>query len=218
MAHRKSVQQIWHGRESGLVVPQGTVSDLSQSSSQTYLHIKEKALSLERLYQENNVSLPVTSDLARLIADAKTFSDSWLMGQVDRHRMTLLFRAGLLDRIADAVLPLAEVSDRARFLQALVSGSLNLLERKRSAAKDALWELERHRTARCRARARSGAPLNGVRTEGLRSQHEAVRPDPDRQLGRVAGLRKIPTTECCPCHRSRIGRGHRTRGSAHISS
>lgn len=142
MAHRKSVQQLWHGRESGLVVPQGTVSDLSQSSSQTYLHIKEKALSLEQLYQENNASLPLTSDFARLIADAKTLSDSWLMGQIDRHPMTLLFRAGLLDRIADAVLPLADVPERTRFLEALVSGSLDLLERKRSTAKNVLWELE----------------------------------------------------------------------------
>lgn len=142
MASRKSVQQIWHGRESGLVVPQGTVSDFSQSSSQTYLHIKEKALALERLYEHSKVSLPPTTDLARLIADAKTLSDSWLMGQVDKHPMTLLFRTGLLDRIVDAVLPLADIPDRACYLEALASGSLDLLERQRSTAKDILWEIE----------------------------------------------------------------------------
>lgn len=142
MATRKSVQQIWHGRESGLVVPQGTVSELSQSSSQTYLRIKEKALAIEQLFEENNVPLRLTSDLARLISDAKTLSDSWLTGQVDKYPMTLLFRAGLLARIADAVLPLAEVPARTRFLETLASGSLDLLERKRSTAKDVLWELE----------------------------------------------------------------------------
>ena len=42
---------MWRGRESGLVIPQGTVSDLSLSSSQTYLQIKEKALAIERLYE-----------------------------------------------------------------------------------------------------------------------------------------------------------------------
>jgi hypothetical protein len=142
MENRKSVQQIWHERESGLVVPEGTVSDLSQASSQTYLHIKEKALAVERLYGESNVTLAHTSDLARLIADVKTLSDSWLMGQAEKYPITLVFRTGFFDRIADAVLPLRDVPDRARFLDALASGSLDLLERKQSNAKDVLWELE----------------------------------------------------------------------------
>jgi len=138
----KSVQHIWYGRESGVVIPGGTVSDLSQSSSQTYLHIKEKALAVEELYADSGVPLASTADLARLIADAKTLSDSWLMGQAENHPMTLLFRVGHFDRIADAVLPLRDVPDRTRFLKALASGSLDLLERKESNAKDVLWELE----------------------------------------------------------------------------
>lgn len=142
MGNRKSVHQIWHGRESGVIVPGGTVSDLSHSSSQTYLHIKEKALAVENLYADSGVQLPGTADLARLIANAKTLSDSWLMGQAENHPMTLLFRVGHFDRIADAVLPLRDVADRTRFLNALASGSLDLLERKQSNAKDVLWELE----------------------------------------------------------------------------
>jgi len=86
--------------------------------------------------------LPRTSDLARLITDAKTLSDSWLMCQVDNTPMILLFRTGLLDRIADAVLALADVPDRARYLGALASSSLDLLGRQRSTAKDVLWEIE----------------------------------------------------------------------------
>ena len=142
MANRKSVQQIWRGRKSGLVVPDGTISDHSQASSRTYLRIKENALAIKNLYEESNVPLGPTSDLALLITDAKTLSDSWLMGEVDKHPMTLLFRVGLLDRIADAVLPLSNVPDRTRFLGVLASGSLDLLERKKSGAKDLLWELE----------------------------------------------------------------------------
>jgi hypothetical protein len=142
MAKHKSVQQIWRGSESGLVVPDGTISDFSLSSSQTYLGIKEKAIAIEQLYCENNVPLAGISDLARLSADAKTLSDSWLMGQAEKHPMTLLFRAGLLDRIADAVLPLSDVPERKGFLETLASGTLDLLKRKRSNAKDVLWELE----------------------------------------------------------------------------
>jgi hypothetical protein len=142
MGSRKSVQQIWRDTESGLVVPDGTVSDLSLSSSQTYLRIKEKALAVEELYSTNNVPLNSASDIARLIADSKTLSDSWLIGQSDKYSMALLFRVGFFNRIADSVLPLCNVADRSRFLRILASGSLNLLERKRSTAKDILWELE----------------------------------------------------------------------------
>ncbi len=139
---RKTFGQIWLKRDSGLVVPEGTVSDLSQTSTETYLQIKEKAIAIERLYKESGVPLKRTSDLARLIGDAKTLSDSWLLGQADRHPQTLLFRVGLLDRIADSVLPLSEIPARGRFLKALVSDNLDLLSRTKSHAKNVLWELE----------------------------------------------------------------------------
>ena len=142
MPTRKSVQQIWLDRGSGLVVPEGTVTDRSHSSSQTYLQIKEKALALEQLYADSNVPIPLTCDLARLIADAKTLSDLWLMNKVDEFSMTLLFHGVHLDRLADAVLPLQLVSDRDKYLLALTSGSLDLFVRQRSQAKDILWELE----------------------------------------------------------------------------
>ena len=144
MVEIKSVQSIWHARESGLAIPHGTVSDLSVSLSLTYLQIKEKAVELEQLYAENNIPIRTTSDLARLISDAKALSDSWLTGQADRLAMSELFRVALLDRIASAALPLKDVDEpeRGNFLAALTSGSLNLLDGKRSSAKDVLWELE----------------------------------------------------------------------------
>ena len=133
---------MWRRRESGLVVPQGTVSDLSLLSSQTYLQIKEKNLAIEKLYEESNVPLAQTSKLARLIGAAKALSDAWLMGQEGELSVDVLFRVTLLDRIADAVLPLRAVLDRTRFLTALTSGNLDLLQRKKSHAKNVLWELE----------------------------------------------------------------------------
>jgi hypothetical protein len=54
----------------------------------------------------------------------------------------LLFRVSFLDRIADAVLPLATVPDRAKYLTVLTSGSLDLLQRDLSITKNILWELE----------------------------------------------------------------------------
>lgn len=142
MATRKSTQRIWQTSESGLATPEGLVSDLSVSSSQTYLAIKENAVAVEDLYAANNITLSPASDLAKLISDAKTLSDAWLMGQADKLPMTVLFRVAHLDRIAAAILPLSDVQGRSKYLNALGSGSLDLLSRKRSNAKDILWELE----------------------------------------------------------------------------
>lgn len=142
MTEKKSTKRIWQTRDSGLSVPEGTVSDLSISSSQTYLQIKHEAIAVEELYAASNVPLPATSDLAKLIGDAKRLSDAWLTGKAEGIPLTVLFRVGLLDRITAAVLPLADAPHRTKFLRALVSGGLELLDRRRSAAKDALWELE----------------------------------------------------------------------------
>ena len=139
---KKSVRQIWQKSAAGLVVPAGTVSDLSSSSSQTYLQVKEKAVALEKLYKDSSIPLPPTCDLARLIADAKVLSDLWLMNKVNELSMALMFRGMHLDRIADAVLPLHLVPDRGKYLIALTSGSLDFFGRQQSRAKDVFWELE----------------------------------------------------------------------------
>jgi hypothetical protein len=136
MAARKSSRPIRGRLEPGLVVPQGTLSDLLLSSSQTYLQIIEKALAIARLYEDSNVRLAQTFELARLIDAAKALSDAWLTGQEGEVSVDVLFRVTLLNRIADAVLPLRAVPDRTRFLTALSSGNLDLLQRKKSYAKN----------------------------------------------------------------------------------
>jgi hypothetical protein len=54
----------------------------------------------------------------------------------------LLFHATNLDRIAEAVFRLRSVTDRAKYLRSLTSGSLDSLDRQTSTAKNFLWELE----------------------------------------------------------------------------
>jgi hypothetical protein len=147
MPTRKTVQQNWHERESGLIVPEGTTADLSywpsaNAFSQIYLQIKEKAFAIEQLYADSNIPLPSTSNLARLVAEAKALPAAWFNPQVDNISKTMLCYVSNLDRIADAVLPLRRVPDRTTYLTALTSGSLNCLERQQSKAKDILWELE----------------------------------------------------------------------------
>lgn len=151
MAIHRSIEQIWRTLKSSLVVPEGVVSDFSESSSHSYLHIKEKAIAVEKLYADSNVPLAPTSDLSQLIADAKLHSDSWLMGSAEDHPIALLFRATLLDRIANSLLLLHDVPNKAHFLSTIASDDLNLLDRKRSHAKNILWELELWETLKRRS-------------------------------------------------------------------
>lgn len=141
MATRKRIQQMWRNTKSGMFIPSGFSSDLVQSSSKTYLEIKEKAKAIESLYTENNISLSPTCGLAGLINDAKALSDLWLTGQTALST-ALLFRAGHLDRIASAILPLKAVPERAQYLNIFAAGNLDLFKRQKSKAKDTLWELE----------------------------------------------------------------------------
>src|SRR5215831_6340665 len=106
--------------------PNEQSSQSSTLSSQTYLEIKDKALALERLYADNKVVLPDGCDLARLIADAKSLSDHWLTDHA-KLETTLLCRATNLNRIAAVVLPLQSVTNRAKYLSLLTSGSLDSL-------------------------------------------------------------------------------------------
>ncbi|MGH7180897.1 MAG: hypothetical protein ACREJN_02850 [Nitrospiraceae bacterium] len=142
MVTNRTKEQLWHTTKSGVVVPVGMSATLSQSSTWTYLQTKEKAKAIEKLYADNNILLPPDCALANLVSDAKTLSDAWLMDKKEIANWQLLFSVSSLDRIADAVLPLANVPDRVKYLTVLTSGDLDLLQRDQSTAKDILWELE----------------------------------------------------------------------------
>jgi len=142
MPAQKSIENLWNRLDSGLFVPVGTASNYSQTSSQKYLDIKAKAQRVEKLYKDRNIRLSKTSDLAQLIEEAKAFPDDWLLGRHKECTPERLFRTGLLDRIATAILALEDEPNVAEHLRDLSSGPLNLLDRDQSRAKDILWELE----------------------------------------------------------------------------
>ena len=142
MVINRTKEELWHTTKSGLVVPAGKSATLSVSTTRNYLQIKEKAKAIEKLYYDNNVPLPPECALAILVGDAKTFSDAWLMDNRAVANEKLMFRVSFLDRIADGILPLFDVPERVKYLKCLTCGNLNLQQRKRSLAKDILWELE----------------------------------------------------------------------------
>jgi hypothetical protein len=132
----------WTHSESGLTFPTDRLSNLSLSSSLTYLQIKEKAIAVRSLFADSAVNVPPSSGLASLIDDAIRMSDWWLTGEAPNISPQMLFRGVQMVRVADAILPLLEVKDRSRYLRLLTVGSLSPFKRVRSQSKDFLWELE----------------------------------------------------------------------------
>jgi hypothetical protein len=125
------------------MLPGGIGSQILHRSTQTFLDIKAKALAVETLYRDADVRPPRSSDLARMIADARALSDRWLAGQPpDDNTARLLFRALMLDGVADPLLMLGSHSQRATYLSLMASGTLDWLDRTPSQSKNALWEVE----------------------------------------------------------------------------
>ncbi len=138
----KSIQKLWHRNPTGILVPAGYASSSSHSGSDTYIHIKGKALELEDFYKNSGVRIPEGSGLALLIASAKELSDAWLCGRIDDIENDTLWRAAHLNRISDSILALKGDNGIKLHLRKLTNGNLDLLKRDRTEAKDFLWEIE----------------------------------------------------------------------------
>jgi hypothetical protein len=138
----KAVQHNWHRTASGILVPDGMVTDVSNRERTTYLKTKAKGDELERLYLENGIPVPANSDLADLLRNSRLLWENWFLNKIDQLEMIMLFKLLHLDRISEAALPLKTEAERKRYLRDLVSGNLDLFARVRSRTKDIFWELE----------------------------------------------------------------------------
>jgi hypothetical protein len=77
-----------------------------------------------------------------LIQSAKDLSDAWLIDGARNISSNTISRAAHLARVSDAISVLRGEEKLKFYLRKLIDGSLNLLERDRSEAKNFLWELE----------------------------------------------------------------------------
>ncbi len=137
-----TAQRIWSKSDSGILIPVGRVSDVTDQSRTDFLGIRTKAKEIEQIYSEAAVPLPETSDLGGLVKNAKELWENWFLDCRERLNYKAFFLATHLDRIADAVLPLRGISKNVDYLKDLRSGSLNFFAREPSKAKDIFWELE----------------------------------------------------------------------------
>jgi len=136
----KRFRELWVRTPSGILIPEGLVSDSSLKSKETYLQLKDRAIAIQGLYEASGVPLAPNSDLGKLIQDAKSLSDAWMANQKVSYQ--LLFRAALINRIADAVLPLQDVAMRETYLKEFTSAGMDLFTRQQSKAKGVFWEVE----------------------------------------------------------------------------
>ena len=134
--------KIWEKHPSGIVTPIGHEFNRTRSDSETYLRIKDKAIELEKFYSDADVSIPNGSGLSKLIHSAKELSDAWLTNSIDDLPNINLWRAAHLSRVSDSIFTLTNEKEIKLYLKKLANGSLDLLQREKSEAKDFLWELE----------------------------------------------------------------------------
>lgn len=139
---KNKTQKIWRITPSGIFVPDGTITDISDKSRDSYFEIKLKVEQLEAFYLSDKISIPENSGLAKLINNSHLFFEKWFSNRADEITMTMHFELLYLNRIAQAMLPLKNRPLRKKYLKALLSGSLDFLKRKKSEAKNIFWELE----------------------------------------------------------------------------
>lgn len=133
-----------HG--SGKVENIGSNSTFTSVASSPYTEIKQRALSLKALLESHSLNIGRSPTLNRLIESTCELSDAWDQGRTDDLTIEHLFRALQTERIASAALCQGHQSMPKHILGELLDGSIDLLGRHRSKAKDSLWELELLRT------------------------------------------------------------------------
>lgn len=120
----------------------GNTSAFTTVASSPYSGIKSRALSLVTLFGSHGLDTTRSASLQKFIDMTISMSDSWDRGAKDEVRFAHLLAAAQLERIATAALSTARSAAQATALRGLLTGTLDLLGREQSKAKDTLWELE----------------------------------------------------------------------------
>lgn len=144
MKHEKKNKKfggIWAPNKAGILVS-GRVWEASNRASMNLLQVAGRGDEIANLYKESQVDMSPKCDLAKLIANAQSVVQVALIKGYGAITSEQRFRLLHLDRVASAVLPLKDVTNRAEYLKKLVSGTLNLFNNEPSLSKDILWELE----------------------------------------------------------------------------
>lgn len=137
-----STKQLFRQTDAGVLIPNGSVVELSLRKKTNFVSVMSRANQIEGMYASAGLTISPSCGLGRMVDNAKSLADYWLKNPTADSTMNDVYCALHLDRIADSILPLQDVPVRKKYLKDLMSGELDFFSRKRTYAKDILWELE----------------------------------------------------------------------------
>jgi hypothetical protein len=127
---------------SGQSAQVGTASAFTSVASSPYSGIKSRALLLVDLFSSHRLDARRSTSLRQFLDMTIAMSESWDRGAKDEVTFAHLLAAAQIERIATAALSTTRCAAQESTLRGLLTGSLDLLGREQSKAKDTLWELE----------------------------------------------------------------------------
>ena len=125
----------------GLLKPVGYTSAFTAERTTAFDVVASSARRLCGLYAEHGLTLSRSPTLFALVE----VTEALAAASQDERTVSQLFSALQIQRIAEAILPLAGKSQAREKLSETLDGGISLFSRTRSKAKDTLWELELHR-------------------------------------------------------------------------
>lgn len=132
----------WGRTASGVLVPVAHFHNITDASRASFAAIGEKAADVARMFERAAVSIPPSSGLGRVLAEARRFPTA-LLGTLRRCELEALsIRACWINRIVDAILTIDGAPSAKRVFRELVDGNLDRADVRRSKAQDTLWEVE----------------------------------------------------------------------------
>lgn len=135
-------QPIFTVNKSGSLDQTGSTSLFSIEDSAPHNKTRDRALALKSLLEANGLSIGKSPTLAKLFNHTMQRSKARNSGTLESIPDEHVQSAAQMERIASAVEVLPTDLDPRPYLVALLDGSINLLDRERSKAKDTLWEIE----------------------------------------------------------------------------
>lgn len=133
---------IWTEHDSGILVPFGRDGQVREGHTDSFAAIKQMAIRVRELYAEKGISLNPVSSLCELMNEVSRISDSWLSNNTKSLPPDAIFKLCHGYRVCSAIDAISNEPAISEHLSKLASGSLNLLARSQSGAKDFLWEVE----------------------------------------------------------------------------
>jgi hypothetical protein len=145
-------QHLYDRTPAGIMIPAGSTTDASSFAKTSVLRMKLAGRELIDLFRKHGLDPKRSTSFMTFVEDTARLSDALLCAKDDDTSYSQIFSTLQLSRIVEAVDSIADDPSLPRLLSELLDGTLNLLDRSRSKAKDTLWELELHKALR----------LNGV--------------------------------------------------------